>query len=124
MYNENTLLESCGFPDLVATSYGGRNRLCAEEFAKRRLLSNKSTLHNQIGDVEFHKQQWKEIEMSMLGGQSLAGLETCCEVIKYLDRCVLLENKSTSLSDPFHLIRKIYNIAFQGHDVNTLFDWC
>ena len=30
-----TLLESCGFPDLVASSYGGRNRLCASEFVTR-----------------------------------------------------------------------------------------
>ena len=36
-FMSSTLLESCGFPDLVASSYGGRNRLCAEEFAKRKL---------------------------------------------------------------------------------------
>jgi glycerol-3-phosphate dehydrogenase (NAD+) len=29
-----TLLSRCGFGDAVASSYGGRNRLCAEHFAK------------------------------------------------------------------------------------------
>jgi len=36
-YKMETMLRSCGVADLVASSYGGRNRLCAVEFTKRCL---------------------------------------------------------------------------------------
>jgi glycerol-3-phosphate dehydrogenase (NAD+) len=37
-FKVETLLLSCGVADVVATSLGGRNRRCAAEFAKRRVL--------------------------------------------------------------------------------------
>ena len=54
---DDTFLESCGLADLVTTCFGGRNRKCAEAFAKKE------------GD-------WDELEKSMLNGQKLQGTIT------------------------------------------------
>ena len=54
---DDTFLESCGLADLVTTCFGGRNRKCAEAFAKKE------------GD-------WEELEKAMLNGQKLQGTIT------------------------------------------------
>ncbi|KAJ1641306.1 glycerol-3-phosphate dehydrogenase 1-like protein, isoform CRA_d, partial [Pavlovales sp. CCMP2436] len=56
---DETFLESCGVADLVTTCFGGRNRKCAEAFAKGG-----------------GKQGWEKIEAEMLNGQKLQGTLT------------------------------------------------
>jgi glycerol-3-phosphate dehydrogenase (NAD+) len=51
-----TFFESCGMADLITTCYGGRNRKCAEQFAKHK-----------------GKKPWEEIEAELLNGQKLQG---------------------------------------------------
>merc|ERR1719487_1252494 len=90
---DDTFLESCGLADLVTTCFGGRNRKCAEAFAKGE------------GD-------WDEIEKSMLNGQKLQGTITSKDVMVVL--------KSKNLASEFPLFTKIYEIAFEGKDPATI----
>lgn len=117
-FSSSTLLESCGFPDLVASSYGGRNRLCAEEFAKRTLsliASKKDTV-----DMPSHESMWTSIEQDLLGGMHVAGLDTCCQVVSYLNH---LEKSRVAMPVTFGLIRRIHGIAVNNLNPQTLFDW-
>lgn len=75
-----TMIESCGFGDIVASSYGGRNRKCAEYFVK----SGKT----------FH-----ECESELLNGQKLQGTLAAEEVYKIL--------KNRNATDKFPLITTI-----------------
>jgi glycerol-3-phosphate dehydrogenase (NAD+) len=84
---DDTFLESCGLADLVTTCFGGRNRKCAEAFAK--------------GDGD-----WDELEKSMLNGQKLQGTITSKDVQVVL--------KSKNLADEFPLFTRINEIAFEG----------
>ena len=63
--NIETLLESCGVADFICTSYGGRNRKCAEAFVR----TGKS---------------FDELEREMLGGQKLQGVPAAKEVAELL----------------------------------------
>lgn len=62
-----TMMESCGFGDIVASSYGGRNRKCAEYFVK----SGKS---------------FEESERDLLNGQKLQGTLAAIELYHILKR--------------------------------------
>ena len=59
---QETFLESCGLADLFTTCTGGRNRKCAEAFAK--------------GDGD-----WEKIETDLLNGQKLQGTGTAKDVM-------------------------------------------
>lgn len=60
---DETLMESCGIADLIATCLGGRNRRVAEAFTK-----------------EQGKRSFTELEADLLSGQKLQGVLTSNEV--------------------------------------------
>lgn len=92
-----TFFESCGVADLVTTCYGGRNRKCAEAFAKG------------AGKVS-----WDELEKDILNGQKLQGTITSKDVQVCLNakECVA----------KFPLFNNIYKIAFEGAPASILTD--
>merc|ERR1711871_6705 len=93
--SDPTFMESCGVADLITTCYGGRNRKCAEAFAKS--LGQKS---------------WDVLEKEMLNGQKLQGTITSQDVMS-----VLVEKK---LESKFPLFTMIHDIAFKGRSVQDL----
>jgi glycerol-3-phosphate dehydrogenase (NAD+) len=71
-YESNTLLESCGIADLVATCHGGRNRRVSEEFAKRIQKSSHAE-EKEIPENNL-KAIWTQVEKDVLNGQKMQGL--------------------------------------------------
>jgi len=69
---DSTFWESAGFADLIATCFGGRNRRCAEAFAKAHASGEPKTF-----DI---------IEAELLNGQKLQGVLTSQEVQVLLQR--------------------------------------
>jgi len=90
-----TFFESCGVADLITTCYGGRNRKCAETFAR-------------AGGT----MAWDEIEKEELGGQHLQGPQTTSKLHKVLEQKKWLSR--------FPLFRSVYQIAYQGRPPATL----
>ena len=89
---------SCGVADLIATCFGGRNRLCGQEFVKRRSEAAAMSL-DSVGDVSHDSDSngahavvedteivslWSRIEVDCLHGQKLEGIGTCRELGKLL----------------------------------------
>lgn len=123
---DNTFMESCGMADLITTCYGGRNRKCAEAFARQHLDEElNGTLHNDDGEeilVDPHhtnavhkktcEQRWQRIEEELLSGQKLQGTLTCQEAYLVLEKKGILEE--------FPLINKIHEIAFQGRAIDSI----
>lgn len=69
---DDTFFESCGVADLIATCYGGRNRLVAREFVAAELAGAATT--------------FAELEAKLLNGQKLQGVLTSDEVQAILFR--------------------------------------
>ena len=95
---QDTFLESCGVADLITTCFGGRNRKCAEIFAKNV--------------VEGTKKEWSVIEEEELNGQKLQGTGTSQDVMT----CISKMGKESD----FPLFTTIYKIAFEGAAPKTL----
>lgn len=62
-----TMMESCGFGDIVGSSYGGRNRKCAEYFVKTG-------------------KTFQDCEKDLLNGQKLQGVLAAEEIYKVLKK--------------------------------------
>ena len=105
---EDTLTESCGIADLITTCYGGRNRKCAEAFARERLQQPRPLSEVALGQL------WKDIETNLLGGQKLPGVLTAKEVHTVLESWQYLNS--------FPLMKTIYGIALLGRPVSTITD--
>lgn len=125
---DSTFTQSCGLADLITTCYGGRNRKCAEAFARDRIgesgsaaaasslpLGNPndmdaddSVLEPTIpkSDEDECEAMWERIEASLLNGQKLQGTGTCKETYALL--------QSRGVLNAFPLISTIHQIAFQG----------
>ncbi|KAK6153123.1 hypothetical protein DH2020_012762 [Rehmannia glutinosa] len=71
---DTTFFESCGIADLITTCLGGRNRKCAEAFARNG-----------------GKRSFDELEAEMLQGQKLQGVSTAKEVYEVLSHRGWLE---------------------------------
>ncbi|CAL5371740.1 unnamed protein product [Camellia sinensis] len=71
---DSTFFESCGVADLITTCLGGRNRKCAEAFARNG-----------------GKRSFDELEAEMLQGQKLQGVSTAKEVYEVLSHRGWLE---------------------------------
>ncbi|MEW5301255.1 MAG: hypothetical protein WDW36_004126 [Sanguina aurantia] len=67
---DDTFFDCCGVTDLLATCYGGRNRLVAEEWTRRIQAGNPTS--------------FERLETEMLAGQKLQGVLTSNEVQEIL----------------------------------------
>jgi len=95
---QDTFLESCGVADLVTTCFGGRNRKCAEIYAKNVVAGT--------------KKDWETIETEELNGQKLQGTGTAKDVM------LALKGKGVEASYP--LFCMIHKIAFEGEEPKKL----
>lgn len=111
---DKTLTESCGMADLITTCYGGRNRLCAVEFAKERLVdfAEGSPDDSPVDHISLCESRWAKIERNLLHGQKLQGTLTAKEVFHALT--------SRGLLDEFPLLKTIHEIAFAGRPIQDI----
>merc|ERR1712224_1105351 len=101
---DSTFTESCGMADLITTCYGGRNRKCAEAFARERLARTEGAF--ECGSL------WTRIESELLNGQKLQGTITARDAYKLIS--------SRQVLNEFPLIKTVYEISFEGKQVETI----
>ena len=106
--SDQTFLESCGMADLITTCYGGRNRKCAEAYARARVQ------HSESWDSKQCDGLWTKIEEDLLQGQKLQGTLACKEAHMVL--------ASRNLLHEFPLIDVIHKISFDGDHVEQIVD--
>ena len=86
--------------DLVTTCFGGRNRKCADIYAKNVVAGT--------------KKEWDVIETEELNGQKLQGTGTAKDV--------MLALKGAGKEAEFPLFTQIHKIAFEGAAPATLIE--
>ena len=112
---DKTFTESCGMADLITTCYGGRNRKCAEAFARKCLEDASKTIDKDMEYCSLEeecKKRWETIERELLNGQKLQGTPTCMEAYLVLE--------SQGVLSAFPLIKTIYEISFRGKPVEQI----
>merc|ERR1711988_1937568 len=92
---DDTFLKSCGVADLITTCFGGRNRKCAEAFAK----------HGKSKSLD-------DIEAELLGGQKLQGTLTAKEVNHVL--------KMKGLEHEFPFFTTVYKISYEDTPLEAI----
>jgi glycerol-3-phosphate dehydrogenase (NAD+) len=95
-----TFLESCGVADLITTCFGGRNRKCADIFAKNIVAGT--------------KKEWEAIETEELNGQKLQGTGTAKDVMTCL--------KQAGKVDDFPLFKAIHAVAFENAPPSSIIE--
>ncbi|KAL3773266.1 hypothetical protein ACHAWO_010966 [Cyclotella atomus] len=108
--DQGTFLESCGLADLITTCYGGRNRKCAEHFARLRL----GDTSNKFSSFQHCSELWASIEKDLLNGQKLQATLAIQEVYLLL--------QSRNMQSKFPLFCSIYDVAFRGKEVMSIVD--
>lgn len=108
---DDTFTESCGMADLITTCYGGRNRKCAEAFARQRMddvRSGRVVSH----DAKQCKALWAKVESDLLNGQKLQGTITAQDAYSLIS--------SRNLLSEFPLFKIIYEISYRGKPVDSI----
>jgi len=82
--HEEAFWDSCGIADLITTCFSGRNRKCAEAFAKTG-------------------ESWTVIEKKLLDGQKLQGTDTVRDIVGFI--------KAKGKLDAFPLFSVTYDIV-------------
>jgi len=111
---KTTWVESCGVADLITTCYGGRNRKCAEAFARERLSRSVEGKASQE-TPEVCQERWGRLEKELLNGQKLQGTLTAKEVY------ISLKSRGDVICN-FPLMKTIYNISFLGNPIADIID--
>ena len=102
--SDSTFTESCGMADLITTCYGGRNRKCAEEFAKRK----------SVESTQDCLELWDTIERDLLNGQKLQGTHTTLDMYAAI--------KAAGMIDSFPLLKAIHAISFESQPIESIVD--
>ena len=111
---DDTFFQSCGMADLITTCYGGRNRKCAEAYARARTREGNNKHSQEQWNEQACSSLWTKLESDLLQGQKLQGTLTCQEAFTVLS--------SRNMLGQFPLLRTIHDISFNGLAVERIVD--